>query len=346
MKKNKLKNILRAGIISLLFVFGNPSNQVKAQDNYTSKYNTIGHEAIRIYNGEESQRYLDNLIDSTSFLFTKKNFSEREGRNLMIKIDSILDKNFKYFNESSTHCLDKSLGYLAIARKNNLPLEIVYVPKLGGHVYLRWDSDGKHNPLNSDDIINKGDFEWEATSGKFVIDNQYKTSLISNNSIKKGIYLTNLTDFQIISKAYYAKAVKFANKGEFENAIKNFDLSLDLDSNDVKSYYAKGFCYNKLGEYNEANKYFNKALKLNPEAEIYFSKASNHRDMFENKKAISCYDSVIEISKKIMNETYSYTEKERMRELKKSGLFWKSLTYTRMNKEKKAETTFEKFKRE
>ncbi len=342
--KKKLKNILKAGIISLPLVFGNLP--AKAQDTYTPKYNTIGHEAIRIYKGEESQKYLDNLIDSTKFLFIKKNFSEKEGRNLMIKIDSILDKNFKYLNESSTPCFDKSLGYLAIARKNNLPLEMVCVPRLGGHVYLRWDSDGKHNPLNQEDIINKGDFEWEATSGKFVIDNQYKTSLISNNSIKKGIYLTNLTDSQIIGKAYYAKAVKLANKREFENAIKKFDLSLNLDSNDVKSYYSKGFCYNKLGEYDKANKYFNKALKLNPEAIIYFSKASNYRDMFENKKAISCYDSIIKISEKVGNETYSYTEKERMGKLKKSALFWKSLTYTRMDKEKKADITYEKFRRE
>ncbi len=343
--KKKLKNILLAGFVGATLSLAN-TFQTNAQENYTPKYNTIGHEVVKIYKGEKGQKYLDNIIDSTKSLFNKKKYSEKEAKDLMIKTDSILDRNFKSLDDSPTPCFDKALGYLAVAREKNLPLELVCVPKSGGHVYVRWDPDGKHNPLVPNDTINKGDFGWEVTSGKFVEDDQYWTSLISKNSIKKNIYLTNLSDSQIISKAYCSKAVELANQGKFNDALKNCNISLNLDSNEIKAHYVKGFCYNKLGDYNEANKYFNDALKLNPQVDIYFSKASNHEDMLENEKAISFYDSTITLANKVMDETFSYSEKERMKKLKKAGLFWKSLTYVKIGEEDKAEIIYKEFKEE
>ena len=58
-------------------------------------------------------------------------------------------------------CDDLSFIYLAVGEKLNLNLYGVYAP---GHVFIRYDSDGKHDVLNSENPINNEDFNWETTN--------------------------------------------------------------------------------------------------------------------------------------------------------------------------------------
>ena len=313
MKKNKLKNILRAGIISLLFVFGNPSNQIKAQDNYTSKYNTIGHEAIRIEGEIDSigftYRNLDNYLDKVDKHVEFKNkYSEKEAKNTIRKLDSLcdFDENEKVDNPCyRENCFYLSVKELAEQKGKKFPIYAFGMVfdgsgqgDFGRHLSLRWDPDGKHNHFDLDNPVNKGSFNYDGIIDLFHYDKGLLETLkelktpMTKKSIEKGAYLDNLNREEFLSIAHINKAlpiIESYNKEKYEEALEECEKAIKLDSNSVLNYEAISKLYSQMDSYRpsytkKAIHYINKAIDLNERGWFYIKRAGLYRDLGDEKK--------------------------------------------------------------
>lgn len=57
----------------------------------------------------------------------------------------------------------------------------------------------------------------------------------------------------------------YANKGEYEKAIKSYKKSIEINPKHDNAYYNIGSCYEDLEEYEKAIESYQKAIELNPE---------------------------------------------------------------------------------
>ena len=66
------------------------------------------------------------------------------------------------------------------------------------------------------------------------------------------------------SKEYFQKAYEFQMKGKYEDAIRNYKLSLDLNPT-TEAYTFLGWTYSFIGEYEKAIEECKNAIDVNPE---------------------------------------------------------------------------------
>lgn len=117
-------------------------------------------------------------------------------------------------------------------------------PGKKGHMFVRWDLDGKHDPLNPDNPVNKGDVNWECSSGAEISDKFYidKFELDEKDIEEKGALKTlNMREslilaFRLIADNY----IQNKNLGEKEQRI--FDHMLELDPNNYFALHNKSTC--------------------------------------------------------------------------------------------------------
>lgn len=96
------------------------------------------------------------------------------------------------------------------------------------------------------------------------------------------------------SSYYYAKGNELANRGDFENAIVNFNKAIALNPEDSYFYTNRGFAFAELGDLASALADFNKAIELNPEdyiaynnrGHVYYSTRDYDRAIADYTKAI------------------------------------------------------------
>lgn len=67
---------------------------------------------------------------------------------------------------------------------------------------------------------------------------------------------------------HYDKGNSLMEKGDYQDAIKEFKLAVKLDNNFVYAIDHIAVCYRRLGEYKTAIKYYNKSLDIFPEGDI------------------------------------------------------------------------------
>ena len=66
--------------------------------------------------------------------------------------------------------------------------------------------------------------------------------------------------------AYYNRGNTYVDKGVFDNAIKDFDTAIELDTYYLNAYYNRGFAYLKKGEFDDAIKDFDMVIQLQPDS--------------------------------------------------------------------------------
>lgn len=85
--------------------------------------------------------------------------------------------------------------------------------------------------LYKDKKINEAIKQYEKTAE---VAKKYNDAEIENKSNK------------MVSQLYYLKGASFYKKKDYDNAIKNIDIAINLDPDFAKSYFVKGTIYNKL----------------------------------------------------------------------------------------------------
>ncbi len=241
MSGKNLVQKLKTGILSFAIVSSSYFNSVQAQENYQPKYNTISHKMLMIEAGNFYLDFkkLDDLIDdSKNYIKKKENYSKEEIAKISEKIYSEIGKKLDlngllelyYLFKDAGPCYKTTLCYLAIAKANDLPIYAVDIPKYMGHIFVRYDKDGKHDPLNPNNPVNNGDINIETTTGgiseisngKFSDSYYINKHEISKEALKKQTSLRALkNEEQYLSVAYIQKTGKsFKEINRIEKEIK------------------------------------------------------------------------------------------------------------------------------
>ena len=203
-RKKFLRDI---GAVAVILAFPVLNLGVETSDSkYTSKYQTIAHEILDLEHDlgatDSDYKIIDSIIyEATKRIEVKSSYTRSEAIKVLQTIHSILEergfasKVYLLFNHSlkkrGFDCSAYSITLLAIGEVLGLPLHPVRVP---GHIFVRWDPDGQHDPLSKDNPVNREDFNWE-TVIKWTKSDDYYVSRrkIPRKSIKNGVFLGNLS---------------------------------------------------------------------------------------------------------------------------------------------------------
>ena len=244
----------------------------KPNEKYTPKYNTIAHKMLMIEDSGKVCSYpplrkLDEVIDYSKKFIKKTHYTKQELSDLSKKIYltiNAVDFNLAHDSEEGAFlmmptleaCYIYSLYYLAVGEANNLPFyavnfeknieytNFIFKERSLGHIFIRYDPDGKHDVLNSNAQVNQGDINIEATAGEIqksqngeYSDNYYINKYeLPTISLKKGISLVNLNEKRLLELAYgkrsfknivYAAKVKIRLEDNLDKEIKDCKLYRD-----------------------------------------------------------------------------------------------------------------------
>ncbi len=100
-------------------------------------------------------------------------------------------------------------------------------------------------------------------------------------------------------------------EGKFENAIENFDKSLELNKEFSVTYFFRGASYHSLGEYDEAMLDYTKAITLDPKmTDAYYNRAKvilSRKDIQnpDIKKAIADLEKALELDENFADALYA-----------------------------------------
>jgi tetratricopeptide (TPR) repeat protein len=118
---------------------------------------------------------------------------------------------------------------------------------------------------------------------------------------QKGEYDQAIADFdQAITLkpddagTYSSRGDAYRKKGEYDRAIADYDQALALEPDYAEAYYGRGLTYSLNGEYDRAIKDFDQALALKPGyAEAYYGRGLTYRLKGEHDHAIADFDQAL-----------------------------------------------------
>ena len=296
------RNGLATGVFLAGGLFlGYSQDQIKTKENSSfvdsimteaEKYSTTTHFFYEM-NKENKFNFhdvnkLEKIIGSVEKQCEKKEKYSREEAIEILKTTGKEIKNLGLEYElNKFDCDDMSRIYLAVGEKFNLPLYGVSIPF---HFFIRYDQDGKHNSLDSNDSVNKGDFNWEPTKIPQIKSDEHYIDLIEDSS-KTKFYMRNLTRQDLITRAYYLRTMNRPGM-DYNLMVQDFEMLMKLNSGYqdalANSYYKRGEHFFFQGDYNLAIKDFDKAIELDPEwlLKDYVSfRATGYKSIKELKKA-------------------------------------------------------------
>ena len=99
---------------------------------------------------------------------------------------------------------------------------------------------------------------------------------------------------------YYNRGVAKNKLGRHEEAIKDYDKAIELDPHNASTYYKRGNTKVQLEDYDGAIKDYDKAIELDPHnASAYNNRGSAKDKLGRHEEAIKDYDKVIELDPEI-----------------------------------------------
>ena len=116
---------------------------------------------------------------------------------------------------------------------------------------------------------------------------------------------------------YIDRGIIYANNGNIEKAIADFDQALELDRNDPEAYYVRGSAYYDKGDLEQAITDFTHSLRLNPNISVtYHNRGLAYYDKGNIEMAIDDYTEALRInpqdSKSYYHRALAYSAKDRI----------------------------------
>ena len=79
------------------------------------------------------------------------------------------------------------------------------------------------------------------------------------------------------AEAYSNRGLAYDRKGEYDQAIADFNKAIELEPGYAKAYNNRGLAYGRKGEYDQTIADFDKAIELEPDyAEAYNNRGNAH----------------------------------------------------------------------
>jgi len=148
------------------------------------------------------------------------------------------------------YCVGIAALYLLLAERLDLPIYAVATPS---HVFLRYD-DGSAR-INIETL----------QGGANMPDDQYiSEQKIPEESIRRGIFMRNLTTDEILAQVHNNLGVVYSERKDYDAAAKEYETALDLDPRLPAARYNWGNDLLREGQYREAVRRFSKSLRLYP----------------------------------------------------------------------------------
>ena len=189
----------------------------------------------------------------------------------------------KVIDEKRGSCLGLSILYLSLAQKLNLPVYLVAVPK---HYFVRYDN-GKFKQ------------NIETTMQGLDLPNFYywKAYHISPESIKKGVYLRNLSKKETVARLLTARGSIFSEKDKKNEALSDFNLAMKFSRNNPEILFNRAILYCKEKEWDKAINLLDRVILLDPKfATAYRTRGVAHTLKGEMGEAIKDYNQAIKIN--------------------------------------------------
>jgi regulator of sirC expression with transglutaminase-like and TPR domain len=149
------------------------------------------------------------------------------------------------------YCIGLAAVYLILAEELDLPIHAVATPK---HMFLRWDDGQVRRNIEL--------FQ----QGRSVSDEEYiREQKIPQESIKRRVFLTNLSPREFLGFVYQNLGVLESQKENFDASARFYAKALRLNPKLAAAHYNRGNDSLKLKQYRKAIRAYDKALNLYPD---------------------------------------------------------------------------------
>ena len=92
-------------------------------------------------------------------------------------------------------------------------------------------------------------------------------------------------------------AASYMKKGQFEDAVSNFNRAINLDPRNAVAHAARGSAYYNLNQLDKAMSDYNEAIELNPNnVDAYIYRGYYYQVMDEKSKAVADYSKALELN--------------------------------------------------
>jgi tetratricopeptide (TPR) repeat protein len=121
------------------------------------------------------------------------------------------------------------------------------------------------------------------------------------------------------ARAYYNRAILYANKRQYELALRDNTTAIQLNPKYANAYHNCGSCYADIGEFDRAIADYSQAIRFDPgSASTFRNRGLAYEQLEQFEKAIADYDRVIRFAPKdadgYVDRGYAYFAKGNYRQ--------------------------------
>ncbi|MFH1226500.1 MAG: tetratricopeptide repeat protein [Planctomycetota bacterium] len=197
--------------------------------------------------------------------------------------------------QNNNACVSKNsivLLYLILSERLGFPICYITLPYLAKPILLEYDDGCSQKFMVI--IETPKDIHFD-TSNKDLKEKYKGVLKISEQAIKRGVYLSNGSKKKLISSSLVFVSVCYFKQVKLTEAFKNLDYALKLDPLNLFAYMLRTAIYGFRKKYVEASSELDKLKELDPnEVVVYYIEASIYAEKKEMDKAIAVITKGIE----------------------------------------------------
>lgn len=106
----------------------------------------------------------------------------------------------------------------------------------------------------------------------------------------------------LLTMAHNNRGIAYSRKGQYDQAIRDFDDSIKFDPTNDKAFNNRGVVYRTKGDYDRSIADFTEALKLNPDyANAFANRAESYQKKGDRERALSDLNEAIRLEPTMAN---------------------------------------------